>query len=95
MTDLSLTNKFSSSDPMSPALPGGKKDRKKSGGGRNFEQLMAAGSALTPLKHRDNAETQEEKKAEKSKPEPKEFLYNDPGVKIGTGKFGPVNLIIY
>ena len=24
----------------------------------------------------------------------KEFLYYDPGVKIGNGKFGPVNLII-
>lgn len=26
---------------------------------------------------------------------PKEFIYNDPGVKIGNGKFGPVNLIIH
>ena len=25
----------------------------------------------------------------------KEFIYADPGVKIGNGKFGPVNLIIY
>lgn len=26
---------------------------------------------------------------------PKEFVYSDPGVKIGNGKFGPVNLIIH
>ena len=26
---------------------------------------------------------------------PKEFLYKDPVVKIGSGKFGPVNLIIH
>ena len=26
---------------------------------------------------------------------PKEFVYCDPGVKIGNGKFGPVNLIIH
>ena len=25
----------------------------------------------------------------------KEFIYKDPGIKIGNGKFGPVNLIIH
>ena len=30
-----------------------------------------------------------------SPPKPKEFLYHDPGVKIGNGKYGPVNLIIH
>ena len=31
----------------------------------------------------------------KEKEKEKEFLYADPGVKIGSGKFGPVNLIIH
>ena len=33
--------------------------------------------------------------AVKEKEKEKEFLYADPGVKIGNGKFGPVNLIIH
>ena len=32
---------------------------------------------------------------EKEKEKEKEFLYADPGVKIGSGKYGPVNLIIH
>lgn len=28
-------------------------------------------------------------------PKEKEFIYSDPGVKIGNGKYGPVNLIIH
>ena len=28
-------------------------------------------------------------------PQPKEFIYADTGVKIGNGKYGPVNLIIH
>jgi len=57
-----------------------------------------AGSMLSPQKQaseRVPAEEKEETKKTQSQPAmPKEFLYKDPGVKIGNGKFGPVNLII-
>ena len=38
----------------------------------------------------------EEEEAKSPKPvKEKEFSYADPGVKIGNGKYGPVNLIIH
>ena len=37
----------------------------------------------------------EEETKQEAPAKQKEFFYSDPGVKIGNGKFGPVNLIIH
>ena len=84
-----------------------KNGKRRKSGSKQFEQLMTAGSIhsaalnkLTPHKQvstNTQAQHEEETKKESAKPQEvqqKEFFYKDPGVKIGNGKFGPVNLII-
>ncbi len=72
---------------------------------------MQAGSALSPSKQYSNASKMEDEDYKRGDTnnnnnkssfypaaaalQQKEFQYNDPGVKIGNGKFGPVNLIIH
>ncbi len=70
---------------------------------------MQAGSALSPTKQYSNASKLEDEDYKRGDTnsnnnksgfannalQQKEFQYNDPGVKIGNGKFGPVNLIIH
>ena len=74
---------------------------------KNFEILMnnsigipnqkSPPAQVAPALGAANAEAKEDKKQSRAEPEktPKEFVYFDPGVKIGNGKFGPVNLIIH
>lgn len=58
---------------------------------------MMAGSLRSPLKQTSEKTPPEDKEEVKKAVQcpPKEFVYQDPGVKIGNGKFGPVNLIIH
>eukprot|EP00353_Schmidingerella_taraikaensis_P010032 CAMPEP_0185574492 /NCGR_PEP_ID=MMETSP0434-20130131/5946_1 /TAXON_ID=626734 ORGANISM="Favella taraikaensis, Strain Fe Narragansett Bay" /NCGR_SAMPLE_ID=MMETSP0434 /ASSEMBLY_ACC=CAM_ASM_000379 /LENGTH=498 /DNA_ID=CAMNT_0028191095 /DNA_START=2150 /DNA_END=3646 /DNA_ORIENTATION=+ len=54
-----------------------------------------AGSNMSPTKQVSEKTGEDKEEVKKPlPPPPKEFLYSDPGVKIGNGKFGPVNLII-
>ena len=56
---------------------------------------VGANTRLSPTKIQSTEEEKTPTAQDKALPKPKEFLYQDPGVKIGQGKFGPVNLIIH
>lgn len=89
--DSSFNSKLQS--PFSPAVSS--KTNQKERNNQHFEHLMAVGSQTTSSPTKQSSSHTKDEKEEESKLKQKEFRYSDPGVKIGSGKFGPVNLIIH